>query len=110
MDGLIVAGRLFSITCTTSDANDLEARFLFTLTTQSSNTVVKTANDKQLQHSSIARVSHAGKYICNVNVTSAFLNRPIISNTTVTLTVQSKEVLVLNALCAYGNSVCQSLL
>ena len=99
IDGLVVAGGQISISCMINGANNLEARFNLTLTAQRNNTFVTTANDTHLQHSFIARVSDAGKYICNVIVTSAFLDGPIISNTTVTLIVQSKKIVVLIAIC-----------
>ena len=103
MDGLIVAGEMFLISCTINGANNLEANFLFTLTPHRNKSIVKTANTKQLQHGFIAKASDAGKYICNATVTSAFLDGPIIKDATVTVIVQSKQILVFIAMCAYKN-------
>ena len=90
---LVVAGKLFSITCMVNGADDLQARFNFTLIAEGNGTVIhheEESSDTELIHNFTARASDAGMYICKVTVTSSFLDKPIISNTTLTLTVQSK--------------------
>ena len=91
--GLVTAGRLFSISCTRTitGADNLEARFQFTLTAQRNNTIINTTDDTHLLHSFTARVSDAGTYLCKLNVTSTFLEEAIIQSKTVTLTIQSKS-------------------
>ena len=91
MNGLVVAGKLFSISCMVNGTDDLEASYNFSVTAQRNNTIVKTTDDTHLLHSFTARVSDAGNYICKVTVTSDFLDGPIFSNTTLTVTVQSKS-------------------
>ena len=90
MNGSGIAGRLFSITCMITGADNLEATFNFTLTAQDNDTVIDKTNDTFLLHSFVPRISDAGTYACRATVTSTFLDEPIISNTTVTLTLQSK--------------------
>ena len=93
MNGLVTAGELFSITCVITGADNLEARFNFTLIAEDNGTVIhreENTRDTQFIHNFTARASDAGLYTCNVTVTSAFLDGPIISNTTVTHTIQSK--------------------
>ena len=93
MNGLVTAGELFSITCVITGADNLEANFNFTLTAEDNNTVIhhdEGTREARLIHNFTARASDAGTYTCRVTVTSPFLDKPIISNTTVTLTVQSK--------------------
>ena len=98
MDPVVIAGNMSSITCMVNGANDLEATFDFTLTSRGNGTVLVNTNDARLHHGFTARASDAGVYICKVVVTSRFLDESISSNTTVTLTVQSKskeQILVL---------------
>ena len=93
MNGTVVAGKLFSITCTVNGADGIQARFNFTLVTEDNGTVIhreENTRDTQFIHIFTARASDAGMYTCRVTVTSTFLDKPIISNTTVNLTVQSK--------------------
>ena len=93
MSGLGTAGKLFSITCITTGADSLKARFNFTLIAQRNNSVVKQENssNKYLNHTFTAQVSDAGNYTCNVTVTSTFLDKPVILNAPLTLTIQSKS-------------------
>ena len=93
MNGLVIAGKLFSITCMINGTDNLEARFNFTLTAKDNGTVIyheENTSATEFIYNFAARASDAGMYICKVTVTSAFLDGSIISNTAVTLTVQSK--------------------
>ena len=93
MNGLGTAGELFSFTCTITGADNLEAWFNFTLIAEDNNTVIHRDEDTRetrFIHNFTASASDAGMYTCNVTVTSTFLDGPIISNTTVTLTIQSR--------------------
>ena len=95
MNGLVIAGELFSITCTVTGADKLRAQFNFILTAENGGTMVhheEDASDKTFTHSFTARASDAGVYACQVTVTSILLNNPITSSSTVTLTVQSKPI------------------
>ena len=88
---------LFSFTCVVNGADNLEAMFNFTLIAQDSGTVIyhqEDARDTQFSHSFIAKASDAGRYTCQVTVTSTFLDEPIVSNTTVTFMIQSKTCII----------------
>ena len=94
MNGLVTAGKLFSITCMITGADGLEARFNYKLIAKENGTAIhneEDASDIQFIHYLFARASDAGMYTCRVTVTSAFLDKPIISNTTVTLTIESRS-------------------
>ena len=94
MDGLVIAGEPFSITCMVNGAVSLEAKFNFELIAEDNGAVIHhqdDARDTQFLHNFNARASDAGQYICKVTVDSDFLARPITSmSTAVTLTVQRK--------------------
>ena len=96
MNGLVISGKLFSITCIVNGTDDLEASFNFKLIAEDNGTIIhheEDASDTQYIHNFTARASDAGMYTCRATVTSTFLDGPIIiSNTTVTLTVQSKRI------------------
>ena len=97
MNGLVTAGELFSITCMITGADNLEARFNFSLIAGGNNTVIHHdtgASEIHSIHNFTARASDAGMYICRVTVTSSFLDEPISASTTVTLSIQSKPNLL----------------
>ena len=90
------AGKLFLITCIVIGADNLEARFNFSLIAGGNNTVIHRDEDTMethFIHTFTAKASDEGIYICKVTVTSSFLDKAIISNTTVTLSLQSKTKL-----------------
>ena len=98
VNGLVIAGQLFSITCMITGADNLEATFNFDVIAEDNGAVIhhrEDARDTQLIHSFNARASDAGKYVCQVTVRSGFLDEPITSmSTAVTLTVQRKPNLL----------------
>ena len=94
MNGSVIAGKLFSITCMIIGADNLKAKFNFTLIAEDNNTVLhheENTINTHLIHNFTAIASDAVVYLCKVTVTSTFLDEPIISNTTITLTIQSKS-------------------
>ena len=94
VNGEGTTGQLHSINCMITGADNLEARFNFTLVAEGNNTVLdrdEGTRETHFVYNFTARESDAGMYTCKVTVTSTFLNEPIISNTTVTLTLQSKH-------------------
>jgi hypothetical protein len=85
--------KLFSFTCVVNGADNLEAMFNFTLIAKRNGTTIhheEKTTDTQFSHSFTAKASDAGRYTCQVIVTSSFLDKPIVSNTTVTFIIQSK--------------------
>ena len=98
MNGVGTAGELFSITCMITGADNLEARFNFSLIAGGNNTVIHhDAGTSEIHsiHNFTARASDAGMYTCKVTVTSSFLDEPITSmSTAVTLSIQSKPNLL----------------
>ena len=90
MNGLVIAGERFSITCMFTGVDRLQARFNFILIAEGDGTTVYHASNKQFTHSFFTSASDAGMYTCKVTVTSTFLDNLITSSSTVTLTVQSK--------------------
>ena len=93
MNGTGTAGKLFLITCIVTGADNLEARFNFSLIAGGNNSVIhrdEGTRETHFIHTFTARASDEGIYICQVTVTSSFLNEAIISNKTVTLSLQSK--------------------
>ena len=98
MDGSVIAGELFSITCTVNGADSLEARFNFELIAEDNGADIhhqEDSNYTQLLHNFNASASDAGQYVCKVTIDSDFLDAPITSmSTAVTLTVQRKPNLL----------------
>ena len=96
MNGTGTAGKLFFITCVITGADNLEARLNFSLIAGGNNSVIhrdEGTRETHFIHTFTAKSSDEGIYTCKVTVTSSFLDEAIISNTTVTLTLQSKTKL-----------------
>ena len=96
MDGTGTAGKLFLITCIVTGADNLDARLNFSLIAGGNNSVIhrdEGTRETQFIHTFTVKSSDEGIYTCTVTVTSSFLDEAIISNTTVTLSLQSKTKL-----------------
>ena len=96
MNGTGTAGKLFLITCIVTGADNLDARFNFSLIAGGNNSVIHRDEDTretQFIHTFTAKASDEGIYTCKVTVSSSFLDEAITSNITMTLTLQSKTKL-----------------
>ena len=92
-NGSETAGEPFSITCSANISENLEATSTVKWLNSDNVTVVAMSTDSTAVYTRpTLKASDAGLYTCVVNITSPYLDSPLMLNDTVNITVQSKSV------------------